>query len=80
VDHVFWPLITYLSPSSFAVERIAAISDPAFGSDQPCAQTSSPFAIFGRMRAFCSSVPYSISVGPSRKIPFWFTRSGARAL
>ena len=79
VDQVFWPLIMYLSPSSCAVERMAAMSEPAPGSDQPCAQTSRPSAMAGRKRAFCSSVPYSIKVGPSRKIPFWFTRSGARA-
>jgi hypothetical protein len=40
---------------------------------------SSPAAIFGRNRAFCSGVPNSINVGPNRKMPFWFTRNGARA-
>ncbi len=33
----------------------------------------------GRKRCFCSGVPYSISVGASRKMPFWLTRSGATA-
>ncbi len=33
----------------------------------------------GRKRFFCSSVPYSISVGASRNTPFWLTRSGALA-
>jgi hypothetical protein len=56
-----------------------AMSLPAFGSDQPCAQTSSEDAIFGRKRARCSGVPYSMIVGPSRKIPFWLTRFGAPA-
>ena len=55
------------------------MSLPAFGSDQPCAQTSSLEAIFGRKRAFCSGVPNSMSVGPSRKMPFWLTRRGAPA-
>ena len=55
------------------------MSLPAFGSDQPCAQTSSHDAIFGRKRAFCSGVPNSMSVGPSRKMPFWLMRRGAPA-
>jgi hypothetical protein len=58
---------------------IAAMSEPAFGSLQPCAQTSSEDAIFGRKRAFCAGVPYSMMVGPSRKMPFWLMRFGARA-
>jgi len=55
------------------------MSEPALGSDQPWAQTSSLDAIFGRKRAFCSGVPTSMIVGPSRKIPFWLTRPGAPA-
>ncbi len=39
----------------------------------------SPLAIMGRKRCFCSGVPKSINVGPSRKIPFWLTRIGAPA-
>ncbi|MNF53886.1 hypothetical protein D3C84_352930 [compost metagenome] len=53
------------------------MSEPAPGSDQAWAQMSSPVAMRGRNRAFCSSLPYSIRVGPSRKMPFWLTRAGA---
>jgi hypothetical protein len=62
-----------------AVAWMLAMSLPALGSDQPCAQTSSLEAMVGRKRAFCSGVPYSMIVGPSRKMPFWFTRAGAPA-
>jgi hypothetical protein len=44
---VFWPRITKWS-LPLAVAWIAAMSLPAFGSDQPWAQTSSLDAIFGR--------------------------------
>ena len=76
---VFWPLITKWSPSLIAVAWMLAMSEPAFGSLQPCAQTSSEDAIFGRTRAFCSGVPTSMIVGPRRKMPFWLTRPGAPA-
>jgi hypothetical protein len=55
------------------------MSLPALGSLQACAQTISLDAMVGRKRAFCSSVPTSMMVGPSRKMPFWFTRPGAPA-
>jgi hypothetical protein len=44
------------------------------GSLHACAQTISLDAMVGRNRAFCSAVPISMIVGPSRKMPFWFTR------
>ena len=46
------------------------MSEPAPGSDQPCAQMSSPAAMRGKKRFFCSSVPNSIKVGASRNTPF----------
>src|SRR5579885_638350 len=55
------------------------MSEPALGSLQPCAQMSAPLAMRGRNFFFCASVPNSIKVGPSRKMPFWLTRSGAPA-
>ena len=76
---IFWPLMTQSSPSRAALERIAAMSQPALGSLHACAHTFSLDAIVGRNRAFCSSVPTSMIVGPSRKMPFWFTRPGAPA-
>ena len=42
----------------------------------PLAADGLPLAILGSQRAFCSSVANSISVGPSSKMPFWFTRVG----
>ena len=61
------------------MERNDARSDPALGSLHACAHTISLDAMVGRNFAFCSGVPTSMIVGPSRKIPFWFTRPGAPA-
>ena len=47
--------------------RSAARSLPASGSDQPWHQISSPEAIGGRKRAFCSGVPCSSRVGPEEE-------------
>ena len=78
---IFWPLSTHSVPSSLnrPVERMAARSEPAFGSLHACAHTISLEAMVGRKRAFCSGVPTSMIVGPRRKMPFWFTRPGAPA-
>ena len=54
---VFCPLMTKWSPSLIAVAWMLAMSEPAFGSDQPWAQTSSDEAIFGRKRAFWFTRP-----------------------
>ena len=58
---------------------MAAMSEPALGSLQPWAHMSSQRAMRGRKRAFCSGVPNSMNVGPSSRMPFWFTRCGASA-
>ena len=78
-DQILWPFSTYCHRRAWQWSERAARSLPACGSDQACAQISSPAAIGGRKRAFCARVPNSISVGPSRKIPFWLTRPGAPA-
>ena len=49
------------------------------GSLKPWPQNSSARMIGGRKRCFCSSVPCSNSVGPSRSRPFTPTQNGARA-
>ena len=54
---VFWPSRTNHSPSLTPRVVMEARSLPAFGSDQPWDQRSSPDAIRGRKRSFCSSVP-----------------------
>jgi hypothetical protein len=47
----------YSSPSGVALHRSDAASLPASGSDSENAARTSPVAIRGRRRAFCSSVP-----------------------
>ena len=56
--------------SRVALLVIAAMSEPAFGSDQPWAHMSALAAMRGRKRFFCASVPNSIRVGPSNNWPF----------
>jgi hypothetical protein len=77
--HVFVPDSSQPPSARAARARIAARSLPASGSDQACAQISSARAIGGSSRACCSLLPCRSSVGPSRKIPFWPTRTGAAA-
>lgn len=76
---IFWPFRIQWSPSRVALEGIASRSLPALGWLHACAQTISLDAIVGRKRGFCSLLPTSMIVGPSRKMPFWFTRPGAPA-
>jgi hypothetical protein len=54
-----------------------ATSEPALGSENPWHQISSAETIFGRKRAFCSSVPAAMIVGPIRYKPSELI-SGAR--
>ena len=55
---IFWPVID--QPPSTLVANVCSdvVSDPAVGSVTPKAcSRSSPEAIFGRYRCFCSSEP-----------------------
>jgi hypothetical protein len=54
----FAPSITQSSPSRRAVVVIAAGSEPPCGSVSAKHPMSSPFAMPGSHRCFCSSVPY----------------------
>ena len=78
-DQVFWPDSSQPPSVRTARERSEARSEPASGSDQACAQITSPLAIGGSTRARCSAVPWSKRVGASRLMPFWETRPGAPA-
>ncbi len=62
-----------------AVDRSEARSLPDSGSDQACAQISSPLAIFGSTRSNCSAVPCANSVGASIEVPLALARPGAPA-
>ncbi|WBL36802.1 hypothetical protein O0235_04375 [Tepidiforma flava] len=66
---IFCPLITQLSPSRTARVWSDARSDPEPGSLKPWHQVISSRAMAGRKRAFCSSVPKRMSVGPTRSAP-----------
>ena len=55
--NVFAPLITYSSPRRTARVLMACRSEPAPGSVMAIAPTSSPLAMRGSQRCFCSSVP-----------------------
>ena len=57
VMNIFEPLITYWSPSRTARVRMPFRSDPAPGSVIAIAPISSPRAIRGSQRLFCSGVP-----------------------
>jgi hypothetical protein len=78
-DHVFCPLKRQPPSVRTALDLSEARSEPASGSDHACAQITSPDAIGGRIRARCSSVPWSKRVGARRLMPFWPTRPGAPA-
>ena len=60
--HTFCPLTTRKSPSTAARVWRPARSEPAFGSEKPWHQITSPRRIAGRCAAFCSSVPHAIKV------------------
>src|SRR4029077_2202339 len=57
VTHIFWPVITYSSPSRTAVVRIAWTSEPAWGSVIESDARTSPEASTGSRRSRCGSVP-----------------------
>jgi hypothetical protein len=77
--HVFCPDNNHPPSVREARARSAAMSLPASGSDQACAQISAPVAMGGSTRSRCSAVPYSNNVGASMAMPFWLTRAGAPA-
>ena len=79
VVHVFWPSSTQPPSTRRALLVTLARSLPAFGSDQPWHQRSSPAAMRRRMPACWAGVPNSKRLGASRKIPFCVTRGGAPA-
>ena len=54
---IFEPLTTYSSPSRTARVRMPFRSEPAPGSVIAIAPISSPLAMRGSQRCFCSSVP-----------------------
>lgn len=78
-DQVFCPESSQPPSVRTARERSDARSEPDSGSDQACAQITSPLAIDGRTRARCSSVAWSKSVGARRLMPFCETRPGPPA-
>ena len=60
---IFWPFMTYSSPSRTATVRNESVSVPLVGSETPKAcKRNSPVAIRGRYSCFCSSLPYFSSV------------------
>jgi hypothetical protein len=77
--HTFWPSITQSSPSRRARVWTLARSLPAFGSEYPWHQSSSPRAMGGRKRCFWASVPKAMTVGPSRVSPMCPIRPGPPA-
>ena len=76
---IFCPLTTYSSPSRTARVRSEARSEPAPGSEKPWHQTTSPLRIGVRWRAFCSSLPCTMSAGPSMLMPTLLPTPGALA-
>ena len=77
---IFCPFSSQPPSVLVAVDRSEARSLPDSGSDQACAQISSPLAIFGSTRSSCSSVPCANRVGASIDVPFALARPGAPAL
>ena len=65
VVQVFCPLITHSSPSRRALVRNPARSDPAPGSEKPWHHQMSKFAVGGRNRCFCASLPNCAITGPT---------------
>ena len=71
--------MTNSSPSRIAFVPREARSLPAFGSEKPWHQISSPERIFARCRPFWLSVPMAMRVGPTRERPIVPMRCGALA-
>ena len=77
---IFWPLTTYSSVvgSQTAVVRRLARSLPASGSQKPWHQCSSASRMEGSHRAFCSSVPHAMIMGPICQSPLVLNMPGVR--
>ena len=65
---IFWPLMMKSSPSRTARVCSDARSEPAPGSLKPWHQNVSPERMPERCSRFCSSVPWTMIVGPARPI------------
>lgn len=65
VVQVFWPLMTYSSPSRTATVRSPARSEPASGSENPWHHQMSRFAVGGRKRSLISCEPKWAITGPT---------------
>ncbi len=79
VVHTFWPVTMYSSPLSTARVFKEARSEPDSGSLKPWHHISSALRIGERKRAFWSSVPWAITVGPPIVSPSTLAICGARA-
>ena len=66
---IFWPVMTYSSPSRTPLHESEARSEPAPGSEKPWHHTSSPLRILGRWSAFCSALASAMIVGPACIMP-----------
>jgi hypothetical protein len=60
--HTFWPLMRKSSPAGRAWVVIAIALDPASGSVSARQNCTDPSARPGRIRCFCSSVPWRVRV------------------
>ena len=69
VVQIFWPVMTYSSPSRMPRQLSEARSEPALGSLKPWHHTSSPRRMRGRCSAFCSGVASCMIVGPACIVP-----------
>src|ERR1044072_4326536 len=78
VVQTFWPVTTYSSPFSTARVFKDARSEPESGSEKPWHHISSADRIGARKRAFWSSVPCAITVGPPIVRPSTLAICGVR--
>ncbi len=74
---IFWPSMRQPSPSGTARVRRAARSLPASGSLKPWHQMTSPAAMAGRWRRFCSSLPCAMIAGPTQLRPMYWAPRGS---
>ncbi len=70
--HIFVPESTQSSPSRLALVRMRPGSEPASGSVSPKHPITSPRAIGGSQRCFCSSEP-NLQIGNMQSDPWTLT-------